>query len=147
MQSTRIGGTVKQATLLNLVSPDKRLSSFDFAAVPSVSKAQVTALAEGSEWLDRGANVLLFGPPGGGKSPLVCALGQRPLQVGRSTAQQPSASVGQGNGDERRPAAAGQREHCKSLAEQGMAAVRDCHGGRHQPVEISGNSKCSATRP
>ena len=45
------------------LSPDKRLSSFDFAAVPSVSKAQVTALAEGTEWLDRGANVLLFGPP------------------------------------------------------------------------------------
>ena len=45
------------------LSPDKRLSSFDFTAVPSVSKAQVMALAEGHEWLDRGANVLLFGPP------------------------------------------------------------------------------------
>jgi len=42
------------------LSPDKRLSGFDFAAVPSVSKAQVMALAEGHEWLDRGANVLLF---------------------------------------------------------------------------------------
>ena len=29
------------------LSPDKRLSNFDFTAVPSVSKAQVTALAEG----------------------------------------------------------------------------------------------------
>ena len=45
------------------LSPDKRLSSFDFAAVPSVSKAQVMALAAGHEWLDRGASVLLFGPP------------------------------------------------------------------------------------
>ena len=53
------------------LSPDKRLSSFDFAAVPSVSKAQVMALAEGTEWLDRGANVLLFGPPGVGKSHLI----------------------------------------------------------------------------
>jgi DNA replication protein DnaC len=65
------------------LSPDKRLSSFDFAAVPSVSKAQVTALAEGHEWLDRGANVLLFGPPGVGKSHLVCALGHALIDAGR----------------------------------------------------------------
>jgi DNA replication protein DnaC len=65
------------------LSPDKRLSSFDFAAVPSVSKAQVTALAEGTEWLDRGANVLLFGPPGVGKSHLVCGLGHALIDAGR----------------------------------------------------------------
>lgn len=65
------------------LSPDKRLSSFDFAAVPSVSKAQVMALAEGHEWLDRGANVLLFGPPGVGKSHLVCALGHALVDAGR----------------------------------------------------------------
>ena len=65
------------------LSPDKRLSNFDFAAVPSVSKAQVTALAEGTEWLDRGANVLLFGPPGVGKSHLVCALGHALIDSGR----------------------------------------------------------------
>ncbi len=65
------------------LSPDKRLSSFDFAAVPSVSKAQVIALAEGHEWLDRGANVLLFGPPGVGKSHLVCALGHALIDAGR----------------------------------------------------------------
>jgi DNA replication protein DnaC len=65
------------------LSPDKRLSSFDFASVPSVSKAQVTALAQGHEWLDRGANVLLFGPPGVGKSHLVCALGHALIEAGR----------------------------------------------------------------
>lgn len=65
------------------LSPDKRLSSFDFAAVPSVSKAQVMALAEGVEWLDRGANVLLFGPPGVGKSHLVCALGHALIDAGK----------------------------------------------------------------
>jgi DNA replication protein DnaC len=31
------------------LSPDKRLSSFDFTAAPSVSKAQVMALAEGTD--------------------------------------------------------------------------------------------------
>jgi DNA replication protein DnaC len=65
------------------LSPDKRLSSFDFAAVPTVSKAQVMALAEAHEWLDRGANVLLFGPPGVGKSHLVCALGHALIDAGR----------------------------------------------------------------
>jgi DNA replication protein DnaC len=62
---------------------DKRLSSFDFAAVPSLSKAQVMALAQGQEWIERGANVLLFGPPGVGKSHLVSALGHALVDAGR----------------------------------------------------------------
>lgn len=40
-------------------------------------------LAEGHEWLDRGANVLLFGPPGVGKSHLVSALGHALIDAGR----------------------------------------------------------------
>jgi DNA replication protein DnaC len=55
--------------------PGKLLSNFDFAAVPSVSKAHVTALIEGDGWIEQGANLLLFGPPGVGKSHLVCAIG------------------------------------------------------------------------
>lgn len=65
------------------LSPGKRLSSFDFSVVPSVSKAQVMALTEGTEWIDRGANVLLFGPPGVGKSHLVSALGHALIDAGR----------------------------------------------------------------
>jgi DNA replication protein DnaC len=61
----------------------KRLSSFDFSAVPSVSKAQVMALTEGTQWIDRGANVLLFGPPGMGKSHLVSALGHALINARR----------------------------------------------------------------
>src|SRR3954468_12977944 len=55
--------------------PGKTLASFDFEAVPMVSKAQVMALAAGDSWLEKGANLLMFGPPGGGKSHLAAALG------------------------------------------------------------------------
>ena len=41
----------------------KTFDSFDFEAVPMISKAQVTALAAGDGWLGKGANLLLFGPP------------------------------------------------------------------------------------
>jgi DNA replication protein DnaC len=53
------------------LSPHKRLSSFDFAAVPNVYRAEVTVLTEAHEWLDRGANVRLFGPPGIDKCHLI----------------------------------------------------------------------------
>src|SRR5213082_662853 len=55
--------------------PGKTLDTFDFEAVPVISKAQVMALAAGDAWLNNGANLLLFGPPGGGKSHLAAALG------------------------------------------------------------------------
>jgi DNA replication protein DnaC len=61
----------------------KTLDTFDFNAVPMVSKAQVMALAAGDSWLDQGANILLFGPPGGGKSHLAAALGLTLVQNGR----------------------------------------------------------------
>jgi DNA replication protein DnaC len=41
----------------------KTLATFDFEAVPMVSKAQVMALASGDAWLAKGSNILLFGPP------------------------------------------------------------------------------------
>jgi DNA replication protein DnaC len=55
--------------------PGKTIDTFDFEAVPVVSKAQVMALAAGDAWLGMGANLILFGPPGGGKSHLAAALG------------------------------------------------------------------------
>ncbi|PWC89316.1 IS21-like element helper ATPase IstB [Azospirillum sp. TSO5] len=55
--------------------PGKTLEAFDFAAVPTVSKAHVLALAAGDSWLEKGSNLLAFGPPGSGKSHLAAALG------------------------------------------------------------------------
>lgn len=61
---------------------DKILDNFDFAAVPMISKAQVSALCAGDGWLDKGANLLLFGPPGGGKSHLAAAIGLSLIEKG-----------------------------------------------------------------
>jgi DNA replication protein DnaC len=60
----------------------KTLDLFDFAAVSSISKARITALAEGDSWLDQGTNILLFGPPGVGKSHLAAALGHAMVDAG-----------------------------------------------------------------
>jgi len=55
--------------------PGKTLASFEFDLVPMVSRAHVNALAAGDRWLDQGANVILIGSPGGGKSHLAAAIG------------------------------------------------------------------------
>ena len=62
--------------------PGKTLACFDFEAVPMVSKAQVMALCEGDVWLERGANLILIGTPGGGKSHLASAIGLALLEKG-----------------------------------------------------------------
>jgi len=62
--------------------PGKTLDSFDFEAVPMISKAQVMAITAGDSWLSKGANLLLFGPPGGGKSHLAAAIGLALIENG-----------------------------------------------------------------
>jgi DNA replication protein DnaC len=74
----RIERHLAEARLL----PGKTLDNFDFNSVPMVSKAQVSALCSGDEWLRNGANLLLMGPPGGGKSHLSSAIGLALLEKG-----------------------------------------------------------------
>ncbi|MBN8751128.1 MAG: IS21-like element helper ATPase IstB [Variovorax sp.] len=62
--------------------PGKTLDNFDFDAVPMVSRAQVSALCAGDTWLRNGANLILMGPPGGGKSHLSSAIGLALLEKG-----------------------------------------------------------------
>jgi DNA replication protein DnaC len=55
--------------------PGKTLDGFDFAATPMISKAHVMALCAGDTWIETGANLILIGGPGGGKSHLASAIG------------------------------------------------------------------------
>ena len=55
--------------------PGKTLENFDFKAVPMVSQAQVNAITAADGWLNEGANLILIGPPGVGKSHLAAAIG------------------------------------------------------------------------
>ena len=55
--------------------PGKSLAEFDFAAVASVSKAHIMALAEADSWIAQGHNLLAFGPPGAGKTHLLAGIG------------------------------------------------------------------------
>ncbi|MCX7173757.1 MAG: IS21-like element helper ATPase IstB [Proteobacteria bacterium] len=66
----------------SMLPPDKRLSSFDFNVVPKLSKAHVTALVEGDSWLEQGANLLLFGPSGVGKTHLLAGIGHGLVERG-----------------------------------------------------------------
>jgi DNA replication protein DnaC len=60
----------------------KTLGSFEFELVPMISKAQVMALVAGDSWLRTGANLLLFGGQGAGKSHLAAAIGQGLVENG-----------------------------------------------------------------
>ena len=58
------------------------IHNFDFNHVPTLSRARVMALAAGDAWPDKGGNVLLFGPPGSGKSHISAALGRALVENG-----------------------------------------------------------------
>lgn len=62
--------------------PGKLCSNFDFTVVPSVSKALVMALIEADACLDQGANLLVFGPPGVGKTHLIASVGHALIERG-----------------------------------------------------------------
>jgi DNA replication protein DnaC len=74
----RIERHLAEARLL----PGKTLDSFDFEAVPMISKAHVMAICAGDTWIDMGANLILIGGPGGGKSHLASAIGLALIENG-----------------------------------------------------------------
>jgi DNA replication protein DnaC len=60
----------------------KDFDTFDFTAVPSVSKPKVLELARG-EWIEQRSNICLIGSPGTGKTHLATALGLAACRQGK----------------------------------------------------------------
>jgi DNA replication protein DnaC len=60
----------------------KTIETFDFAVAPSIRKAHVMALAQGDAWIEQGANILVFGPSGTGKTHVVSAIGAGLIENG-----------------------------------------------------------------
>ena len=67
----RLARHLAEAQLL----PGKTLDCFDFNVVPMISKTHVMAICAGDNWIDKGANLILIGGPGGGKTHLASAIG------------------------------------------------------------------------
>lgn len=74
----RIERHLAQARLL----PGKTLETFDFATVPMLSRAHVSAITAGDSWIGKGSNILPFGPPGVGKSHLGSVIGLALIEKG-----------------------------------------------------------------
>lgn len=73
---------IERHRLESRLDPTKTLASFEFSEAPMLSKAHVMALATGDAWLEKGATVLIFGPPGVGKSHVGCGIGHALIEAG-----------------------------------------------------------------
>jgi len=80
-REARRANRVKRLLLESHLALEKTLASFEMERLPRGVAAQVQVLVEGS-FLERHENVLVFGPPGAGKSHLQCAIAQELVQRG-----------------------------------------------------------------
>ncbi|NJO93987.1 MAG: ATP-binding protein [Hydrococcus sp. RM1_1_31] len=61
----------------------KSLSNFDFSCCPTVDQGTILRLASDPFWLDRGENLLIFGPSGVGKTHIAAAIARSLIESGR----------------------------------------------------------------
>lgn len=67
---------------LSCLPAGKSLATFDFAHVPSISKAKVQDLSSNTRWITQGGTTLIFGPSGVGKTHLAAAIGHALIERG-----------------------------------------------------------------
>lgn len=61
----------------------KTFATFDFDAAPGIRKPHLVSLGTGNDWIDSGANLLVFGQSGTGKTHTVAAIGHALIDTGR----------------------------------------------------------------
>ena len=82
--SARASNTLNQRIKQAQFPVHKDLDTYDFSALPSLSKQKVLELARG-DWITQHSNVCLIGQPGTGKTHLSIALGLAACREGRRT--------------------------------------------------------------
>jgi DNA replication protein DnaC len=79
---TARSANVLQARIKQASFPiDKDFDTYDFSAMPSLSKPKILELARG-DWLEQRANTIFVGQPGTGKTHLATALGLAACRLG-----------------------------------------------------------------
>lgn len=77
-QQKKIERYIKEACL----PVGKTFDTFDFKAGSSVNAAQITSLSTSHDWVQRGDNLVIFGPSGVGKTHIASAIGYRLVEKG-----------------------------------------------------------------
>jgi DNA replication protein DnaC len=82
LEVTARSANVLQARIKQANFPiDKDFDTYDFSAMPSLSKPKILELARG-DWLEQRANTIFVGQPGTGKTHLATALGLAACRLG-----------------------------------------------------------------
>ena len=77
-EQQRIQNNIREAKL----PIGKSLDTFEFGKLTSVNAAQISALAENTDWVTRAHNLIIFGPSGVGKTHLAAAISRRLVERG-----------------------------------------------------------------